>query len=468
MATKNNLDNLFEIISEEEFFTFAKKYAYQNENFGNALLKQFKAKLPSKDTLPDKEEISREIDNCFRHYVRTSYNRYEPDFNELDWDKVGKDIARVVKRLQLLLNGGYGEMAAELAVELLEEIDYEFEEYLLDDYDFDYGNFHAEELADIIANAIGIGRVSKESQLNIAESLAKLEDALAFDNIDFKHIVTAIRNELLTDDERIAIRRNAFENATEGYKKESAAKELWDYLLELDREAEAVAFYQQHKQIDGLRTRYVRWLDSKGEWKESLKVLDEGLARQDKYYGYPQWEQYKLDLYEKLNDRPNMIKQARKLFKKSRFSLEYYRKLKKWEDEESWDKTLKALLNTKEPSWGHNDNLSQIYVSEKWYEDLFLQLKNERDRTLSPFCKYARYFDAKQQEALLADIEKDFESRLGSTRPRKEYYALTSDLIALKKSCPLGAKTAQRIVAGCRNRYQKRPALIDELNRFDK
>lgn len=469
MATNNNLDDLFEIVSEQEIYAFVKKYAYRHEDFGAVLLKHFEAKLPSKGNKPDKKELEREIDRCFRHVVRISYNRYYDDgFEELDWSKVGKDIARVVKRLQLLLNSGYEEMAAELSVILLERIDQEFEEYLLDDYDFDYDNFHAEELLDIIAQAIDSDRISKESQLEIADSLSGLEEALEFDYVDFGHIVETVRDKLLSDDERIAIRREAFENASEGYKKRKAAEDLWHYLLDLNREDEAIAFYQQNKQIDDLRTCYVKWLSAKGEWRAALKVLDEGLAHQDKLYGHPQWEQYKLDLYEKLNDRPNMIKQARKLFVRNQFSLEYYRKLKKWSEKDQWEEFLRKTIKSTEPSWGHNDNLSQIYVAEGWYEDLFLQMKNARGRVLSPFCKYVRYLDDKQSAILLEAIEKDFKGRFESTRPRKEYYELTSDLLALKESCPLGAETARRIVADCRSLYQKRPAMIDELRRFDK
>ena len=42
MATKSNLDDLFEIASEEEPYILAKKYVCWNESFGNALLKHFK------------------------------------------------------------------------------------------------------------------------------------------------------------------------------------------------------------------------------------------------------------------------------------------------------------------------------------------------------------------------------------------------------------------------------------------
>jgi len=467
-SPNRELDNLFEIVSEEEIYTFAKKYAYQNESFGNALLKQFAAKLPSTEIAPNKEEFLKEIDCCFTHVVIVPYNRYynEPGFEELDWEEVGKDIARVVKRLELLLDAGHEELAAELSVILLQKIDAEFEDYLFDDYDFNSDNFHAEETLSIIERAISSGRMSKNSQLAVADALSDMDGALAFDHIDFKEIVNAVRNSLLTDDERIAIRKMAFENATEEYIKESVAEELWDYLMQLHREEEAVSLFQKNKKINRLRTRYVKWLDAKGEWKEALNVLNEGLAQQEGWGRNRSWEEYKLALYEKLADHSNMIKQAQKLFLDTNFSLDYYRKLKKWVEKEQWEMTLRAMLKKHNTLWGHHDNLSQIYVSEGWYEDLFLQLKSEHGNTLAPFCKYARYFDEKQQTELLSLIEKDYLGRFVSSRPRKEYHELTSDLIALKKSCPLGKQTATHIVEKCRNMYPNRPAMLDELKRF--
>ncbi len=465
----NPLDNLFELIPESDIYAFCKKLAYQDEKVGNALLKHFKKKLPSAEVVPDRKGLEKEIDKCFNHTYPSRGSYYDDGYEEVDWERVGKDLKRLVSKLHQLKDLGHKTLVAELAMYTLQEIDRNFEDYLFDDYDFDFDDLHAEELRDLLIDTLNSGKISKEVQLAVADGLDKLSHSLAFDHIDFNSIVQDIREELLTDDERIGILRRKFEEAFRDYEKHSAARHLWDYLMELGRRDEAVAFYQQHKEITDLRDRYVELLEKESNYKEALQALDEGIAlERQKYGGSLRWENDKLRIYEKVGDQKNIVKQAEKLFLEGYSPKEYYTHLKKAVDPDKWPDYLRKLIKKRSFGIGFNSDLAEIYHKEGWIEELFQYLKKLEYGIFQPFCQYVKLFDDSQRAELLLLVEQDFRRGLTYTRPRKEYHELTSELITLRKTCSLGAKSAQKLVDEFRAAYQKRPALIEELRRFDK
>lgn len=465
----NSLDNLFELISEAEIYSYCKSLAYKDKHVANALLKHFKKKLPSAEVVPDKKEMEKEIDHCFDHVYPSHGSYYDGGFEEVDWEKVGKDLNRVVSKLQQLNSLGHETLVAELALYILQEVDRNFEDYLFDDYDFDYDDLHAEELRDLLIDALDSGKISKEVQLAVADGLDKLNHSLAFDHIDFETIVQDIREELLTDGERIGILRRKFEEAHNDYERHREARNLWDYLLELDRRDEAVAFYQQHKEITDLRNRYVDLLEKEANYKEALQVLDEGIAHERQKYGANlRWEGDKLRIYEKIGEPKSIIKQAEKLFLEGYSPKEYYTHLKKVVDPGKWPDYLRKLIKKKKFGIGFNSDLAEIYHAEGWTDELFHYLKSHPHGIFHPFCQYVKVFDDSQRAELLFLVEQDFRNRLNYSLPRKEYHELTSDLITLRKTCSLGTKSAQKLVDEFRAAFQKRPALIDELKRFGK
>ena len=465
----DQLDNLFKLIPETDIYACCKKLAYQDENIANALLKHFKKDLPSPEVIPNQKKLEREIDNCFKHLIDSHGGYYDSGFDVMDWEAVGKDLDRVVSKLDQLCEMGHGKIVAELVLYTLQQIDDNFEDYLYDEYDFDFGDLHAEELMNILCKAIGSGTVPDRTQLDIAEGLDALDESLAFDHVDFDDIVHDIRERLLTDDERIGILKEKFEQENEGYRKERAAVMLWDYLIALGRRDEAISFYRKHNKIVQLRDSYVQLLEDEGELQEAIRVIDEGIALEQPRYGLNKgWEEDKLRIYEKMKDRAKIISQAEKLFVYGHPVKEYYRHLKKAYDPDKWAGYLRELIGKKEFGMGFNRDLAEIYRAEGWTEDLFQYLKKLTYGFFDPFCQYAKLFSEEQQAELLVKIENYFRNRLANTMPRKEYHDLTDDLISLRKTCPLGAGTAQKLVNGFRAAYQKRPALIDELKRFGK
>ncbi len=332
-AKDKTLDALFEIVDEHKVYEFAKTYAYQDVGFADQLKKHFHKFLPSEKKVPTKAEMMKALDRCFGHEMsRPSFDRYYRDWEPewLDWEAVGKDLMRIVRQTQMLIEKGHAELALDVTLAMLERVGKEYgQEWDYGRDDMDYEDLHTDEMIENIRVAFDSGQISAKRQLEVCNNLEQLERMDAFGDCDFEDIIEDTREGLLTDDERIDLRRKQFNQAVGEYAKESAAVELWDYLISLDRDDEAVAFYHNHKEIHDLRSRYVDWLIGKDDYQLALQVLDEGIQKVKDLPGVQQqWEELKLDIFEKLGDSQCIISQTEKLFLQTRETMKYYKKLK--------------------------------------------------------------------------------------------------------------------------------------------
>lgn len=259
------LDALFDIVDEERIFEFCKNYAYKNSGFAEALKKHFKKELPSAERKMTMATFRTMIDRSFNHEYdgpswRSSYY-YEPDY--LDWSAVGRDLQRVINLADSLIHNGQAQLAVDVALQMLEKVAENYaDDYCYEREDFEFEDMHTEEALDLIRSAFNSGQITNLRKLETVDKLEKIADSEAYqyESYVFGALVDTVREELLTDDERIAIRSRAFDSANSDYSKKRAAVELWDYLLSLNKEEEAVAFYKANSKISGLRDKYVQLL----------------------------------------------------------------------------------------------------------------------------------------------------------------------------------------------------------------
>ena len=462
------LDALFEIVDEHEVYEFAKTYAYTNDTFAKLLKKRFQKHLPSEDKAPKKDEILKAIERCFDNEIEyPSYGRYnswEPEFQ--NWFAVGRDIQRVQRQLKMLVDSGHEALALDLALTLLEKGGKEYEEeWNCGNEDLDWEDLHIDETLAIIRSAFASGKIAAKRQLEVCQQLEQMERMEAYDNSDFNDIIEETRERLLTDDERIDIRRKAFQTAVGDYSRESAAKELWDYLIRLGRDEEAVAFYKKNSKIHDLRTKYVGWLVEKGKLPDAIKELDEGLVKITDEPGQRiSWEQYKMEIYEKMGDREHVISQAEWLFLHGNDTMAYYKKLKGLIPVGEWSETLRSLLSKRNTI--HTSTLAEIYDKEKWFDDLYKLMMGDFYDLLPYLNRYAKHLSVEQQKDVVGRMEPILRKMAENQMGRDRYRELTEKLNTLGKCCPPGRALATQLVADFRVKYRNRPAMLDELSKF--
>ena len=471
MKTDKTLDDLFKIVDEHQIYKFAKSYAYANEEFAKQLKTQFRKQLPTVDNTPSKTELMKALEHCFAHEAGGSswwrYDDWEPDFQ--DWNAVSRDLQRFIRQLQMLVESGHESLALDVSLALLERAGKEY------DAEWDYGNedlddtdLHTDETLDILRTALASGKIPDKHQLEICEKLERLARMEAYDSGDFRNIVENIREKLLTDDERIAIRRREFDEADRDYARESAAVELWDYLMRLGRENEAVRFYKEYSELHQLRTRYAEWLIAQGKLEAAVLVLSDGIVLARELPGVQmEWERRLLEIFEQMNDRPRIIKQIRRLFLKDRDTMHYYHKMKALFAPDEWPSELRELLGKKNFGQSATSPLAEIYEEEKWFDDLFLLLNSAQSDLLSALSRYAKHFDESRQQTLVARLEPVLRAMAKNLMGREHYKELTQQLKTLAKSCPPGKALAVKLVSDFRMKYKNRPAMLDELSKFN-
>ena len=470
-----SVHDIFAIIDEHRIYEFCKQYAFTNKSFADALRKHFAKDLPSPTKKMTLSEIKKMVGKCFTHeYGRPQwynlYHDYEPEFQ--DWEAIGKDLAKVIKQLDLLVDNNQPALAIDGALYLIKEVCDQFEEdYGYDREDIDYDDLHLEDAIETIRNAFEREEITTQQKLSTATQLERLShsDVFDYDSFGITELIEDTRDLLMTDDERIALREEAFRQAQGEYDRKHKATELWDYLISLNRQQQAIDFYHQHKDFHDLRTRYVRLLMEQEKYTEALATLNEGIRTTKDYRGVTlSWERTKLTIYERQGDTPSIISQLQLLFIEDSNTMEYYRHLKNRIPSSEWPAFLNNLLKKRDFGKCATSTLSEIYANEQWYDRLYEHLTSA-DYHLPPALEqYARHFTPEQQANLVNRLDRELRNYISHPKTRKEYNEYTTRLIRLRNTCPAGKILSDTLVAHCRQTYRNRPAMLDELKRYDK
>ena len=111
-------------------------------------------------------------------------------------------------------------------------------------------------------------------------------------------------------------------------------------------------------------------------------------------------------------------------------------------------------------------HLAEIYASEKWYDELFNLMREADHDLLSGLERYAKHFNANQQQTLVARLEPVLRHMAEHQMGRDKYKELVAKLKRLQKCCPAGKQLAGQLVSDFRVKYKNRPAMIDELSKY--
>lgn len=470
----SSVNEIFSLIDEDRIYEFAKLYAQKHKTFADALRKHFAKDLLAAKKVVSLEELKKMVDKCLtRQYGDSRWSRrynYEPNF--YDWEEVEDGLLEVIKKIDVLINNGLSKLAIDGSFYMLEKVCRCYdEEFCYDREDISAYNLRIDDALKSISNAFKDTDLDTQYKLEV---IAKLEtmshyDAFEIVSFDTAEFIESARKVLMTDEERIALREDAFRNAKDISMKEIRAKDLWNYLMELNRPQQAIELFHQNKNLKTLRTCYISYLMDNNRPEEALAVIDEGLrstwASARETIG---WQHTKLDILQKQGNMPAVIAQLTLLFYEDNDTLKYYRQLKKLIPADEWTAFITNLLKGRKKDKIYTGTLSEIYVSEKWYDKLYENLLSEDTYLESNLEKYAKYLPEEQQTMLVKRLEPELRNAISSTMTRDRYREYTTRLIKLRKTCTPGRVLADSIVAYCRQTYTNRPALLDELKRYDK
>lgn len=465
---KRTLDNLMSSMSADDLRAFVKSYSLSNPSFLRSLEEYFEGMAEKPSTF----DYENEVKQCYIHYYKAPM--WEHDWSHypqyLDWDLVGKDLRKVIRKAHSAIDAGHPELAVETAFLIL-DIDgrmYE-EDFLCEREDWSAEDLCLDDCFELIEKAIASPLMTKEQRLEICRRAQESykSELIDFVGYDIDKMIEETRSALLTEDELLEVKMHEFD-AERGWRMSSMACDIWDYLFEIGRPETAESFFRENRNLDKLRERYVAYKLGNGSYAEAMTAIDEGLslAQKQKQFGtVRKWREQKLSLLEKMGN-PLASSVCLDLFADSYGdkAVEYYRRAKRLVAPEEWaDYRSKLLSMNEDLKYSADSALADIYCEEGLVDCLYSHLINSKSHLLDALSRFARLFSPEQQAALVNTVKKEFPIALGYNPNRKSYVQIAGQISQIARTCPAGKKLAVEMLDGFRSKYPNRPALLEEL-----
>lgn len=469
--TIGNINNLISLMNIKALKEFIKNYALSNPSFLEAM-EEYSENIVNKQITTF--DYKKEVEKCFTHYYASPIweHNWHNYLQYLNWQLVGKDLKKVIRKAYSAMDAGHPDLAIETAFLILGIDDRLYkEDFLYEREDWSADDLCLDDCFKLIENSMNSPLIAKEHRLEICKRLQKFykSELLDFVEFDIDKLIEGTRSSLLTEDEYLEIKMREF-NTEQGWRKSSMACDVWSYLLEIGRTDKAEAFFRENRNLDELRKRYIEHKLETGSQDEAMAAIDEGisLAQSKKQFGtVRKWREQKLDLLERMGN-PLASSVCLDLFADSNNSetLEYYHRAKRIVAPEEWPEFRNKLLSSnKRLQYSADSALADIYCEEGLLDCLYSHLVNAKSNRLSALSRFAKLFSPEQQTTLINIVKKEFPIALGSNPDRKSYRQLAWQICQIARTCPAGKKLAAEIVDTFLNKYPNRPALLEELSK---
>ena len=252
------------------------------------------------------------------------------------------------------------------------------------------------------------------------------------------------------------------------YKLEELIKTKIALLYQLDMDKEAIKTIKENIYYVPIRRMLID-IERKNENIDKVeKLLKEGMkiALKRGHYGtVTYYIEELLSIYKEHNQKEkykNLVEET--LFKYSRGSFKYYKKLKDLYTEEQWknmrDNIIKILQSDGEGY--HRDDLRQIYIEEQYYEKLYHSVMTTP--LFEIVVKYEKYLKKDFEKQLLEEYQKIVNEKARFTGKRN--YEDVRKILQHMKTLKNGEKLVEKMVEEYKIKYANRRLMLEELNKI--
>ena len=177
------------------------------------------------------------------------------------------------------------------------------------------------------------------------------------------------------------------------------------------------------------------------------------------------WYNWLLKVAQAQKDSAKIIEYARFLFIHNfQPEQDYYQILKDIIEDKNWPPFLEEIIKeiTSKRKWRSIELIREIYIKEQWWDRLFLRLK--QNVSLNTIEQNEQYLTKDYSSELIELYSESITDYVDKFLGRKHYQTACRYLRRMKKLG--GNKQVNELVALFREKYPKRKALMDELNRI--
>lgn len=226
-----------------------------------------------------------------------------------------------------------------------------------------------------------------------------------------------------------------------------------------DGQEQTLRFIYDHIGLTSFRERAVQHAMEKNDWREVLRLCEEGEKADSDYPGIvDKWRKYRLSAYEKLGDSENQKQLMFKFLYAGDYA--YYEKLRPFYGSNEWQPVLKEILGTFEAQLPHSFAYVEILKSEKLYDKLLAYCQGHPQSIEDLYPYLVRDYSEKVSQLFAEWIGKE----AAYSSNRSQYRKVCRKIKTYQKAC--GKGDARRLIEGFKEEYLRRPAFIDELNRI--
>ena len=457
----DNYDKILDKISENEIKEFVLEKIYENFDFQNEFRSHF---VQYFEKTPKKVYEKRIAQSIYQAIGRKGFIEYNETY------KFSNAMYDYIQEANNLIKHNEYQAPFWIASLILEELP----DLPIDDSDgtTSYVESECVEVIEKILEKCKNDRVIKEIFNWIIESIKN--DTLG----DYSDGIEKVLDEYFIEDkfvnERLKIIDEKIQELEQQedhyseYKLEELIKTKIALLYQLGMDKEAIKTIKENIYYVPIRRMLID-IERKNENIDKVeKLLKEGMkiALKRGHYGtVTYYIEELLSIFKDQNQKEkykNLVEET--LFKYSRGSFKYYKKLKDLYTEEQWknmrDNIIKILESDGEGY--HRDDLRQIYIEEQYYEKLYNSVMTTP--LFEIVVKYEKYLKKDFEKQLLEEYQKIVNEKARFTGKRN--YEDVRKILQHMKTLKNGKNLVEKMVEEYKIKYANRRLMLEELNKI--
>lgn len=474
---KEELKKLFSIIDEKKFLRFAKSYAGKDEAFADAIFEHF---LPEDKPIDYKKIIA----ECFAHKKKGRASSWKLNY---DWAVIRKESKRVMKQLQIIVDGGDYTSAIDGALLFLETLCKYFNE---DNFEYNDNTYEGKDFSNRTALTIirklllsQNSELTKQEKLGIVERLKKINKKGVIDEYldgDIEELIDDAQEDLLDDEQMLVALDEKIAAETYDHGKAPLIIQKIELLNSMNRQNDAKKLLKQNMHIEEIRKYDLDCLIAKNKFEEAIKKCDAYLN--EKNHRTQVWMEHKLVIGEKANDKELMRSALQWLCvyanAYTETKMEYCARLKVLCDKDQWLKVREVLIKGMVEKAEHKELGFWLLAQEGLNERLYAYISNIPlyrsywDRTsggevLKYYAIFSDVFSEEQQETLEKRIYDSILDDATHSNKEKEYYGIKYGIEKLSKVRPEAHAKAVTLRDNLIRLYPRKPLFLSILKELD-
>lgn len=466
-SSNEELESLLSFLDHEELSQLVLEYASKSSAFSDFLKQRMQSNVQSETEKNFQVEVCM-VFNSYTSSSRSRYRRY--DEPEHDWATILNKVDSFLSKAKILIKGGNYDGAISIALQVLRSIGEEYDDDLLYNDSVDVSSL-CEEAGELIVDLVKNHTLSQEQKDDILKRLCQIAEISTYKDYGIFDVNDLVQDIMLWTEpveKALALIDNLLEDRKESRQLFEMVFRKVDLLQRMGEQQKADKTMARYLYLPEVREREIERLMGLKKYSKALTLLDEGIRIEANEYSTNKWNEKKLEIYEKVDNKAAVIDVCQQLFISTHGDLQYYKKLKELIPEIEWKKYLKSMMEKTKfcDSFSFSGSTkADIYVCERDNDSLFHMLESADYNQQTALLQYATYLRETHSKPLLAvfnsQLKKYAESNVG-----RNHYEYIAKALKMMQKLKGGDEAVKQLVAEFRMVYKRRPAMMSELSAF--